>query len=232
MKKILIILLLVCAFPLMAGELFNARIYSEQDSEKLAYTHNNTVTIEGDSTIINHYYYTSDGQLYVLDKVVLFNGEPIFNSLKFYQINEYSSLERKGDKVILNYQRGKKKKQATRKYRNPLVFAPIQQDAIKKNMHKLLKGEAVTFYIFAAEVLRLVEMRVTLIESSSYDREDCYVLQMKPDNFLIDWLVDEVYYVVNKSTYLIEEMHGFSTLRQEIDGNWEYRDMDFYYSYE
>ena len=231
MKNILILILLLWSLPLIAEELFNARIYPEQDPEKLAYIHNNIVSQKGDSTIIDHHYYTPDGRPYVLDKVILLNGEPIFNSLKFYQINEYSSLERQGDKVLLTYKRDQHFKQVTRKYRKPLVFAPTQQDAIKDNMPKILNGESVTFYIFAAEVLRLVEMRVALIENSPYERKDCYVLQMKPDNFLIDWLVDEVYYVVDKETHLLTEMHGFSTLRQNVDGNWEYRDMDFYYTY-
>jgi hypothetical protein len=55
---------------------------------------------------------------------------------------------------------------------------------------------------------------------------------MRPKSVFIDWFVDEVYYVVEIKTGRLLEMHGFSTLRQKVDDKWEFRDMDFYYSYE
>ena len=228
-------IILFCLYAvtcLMAEEAFTARIYAESDPDNLAYTHNNSVYTSGDSTVIDHHYYTPDGKPYVLDKVILIKGQPVFNSLTFYQIGEYASFTKKGDEAELFYRRDGKEKTVSRKLRSPLVFAPTQQDAIIDNLDKLLSGESVVFNIFASEVLRLVKMKVTLLENSEYDREGCVVLIMRPQSMFIDWFVDEVYYVVEISSGRLLEMHGFSTLRLEIDGKWEFKDMDFYFNYD
>ncbi|MEA2076514.1 MAG: hypothetical protein U9O95_00670 [Candidatus Marinimicrobia bacterium] len=229
-KIILLIGLLVSTA--FSNDIFFAEIYAEGEPDRLVYTHTNTVEQKGDSTIIDHFYYTPDGKLYVLDKVILLNDEPIFNSLDFYQIKEYSSFTRNGEKAELFFERNGKKKNATRKLRHPLVFAPTQQNAIREHLNELLKGESARFNVFASEVLRLVEMKVQLVKNSKYDREGCIALIMRPRSIFIDWFVDEVFYVVEISTGRIMEMHGFSTLRRKINDKWEFRDMDFYYSYE
>ena len=225
-----LILLLTCSF-LFSEELFTANIYSKQNPNDIAYTHYNVQNFSGDSTIIDHYYYTPEGLKYVLDRVILVKDNPVYNSLKFFLIKEFSSLEKVGDEVILTYERNGNRRQVHRKFQEPLVFAPTQQDAISNNMDLLLDGEAVNFYIFASEVLRLVKMKVKIIENSPYEKQDCVVFQMKPNNIFLDWFVDEVFYVVNKENGRIIEMHGFSTLRQFDDGEWVFRDMDFYYNY-
>jgi hypothetical protein len=217
---------------ILAEDLFHANIYPDGEPDRLAYTHSNVITHSGDSTIIDHYYYTPDGKPYVLDKVILINDLPVFNSLKFYQIGEYSSFTRKGDQAELFYERDGKQKLVYRDMRDPIVFAPTQQNAIKENLPKLLKGESVIFNIFASEVLRLVQMKVQMLDHSQYDRDGCVVLIMRPKSIFIDWFVDEVYYVVEIKTGRLLEMHGFSTLRQKVDDKWEFRDMDFYYTYE
>ncbi len=233
-KKPIICLLFVCIYFTVAlsNDIFYAKIYPEDDPAKLAFTHNNNISTVGDSTIIDHFYYTPDGELYAKDKVVLINDKPVFNSLKFYKIEEYSSFKLNGDEAELCFEREGKRRYVTRKMKTPLVFAPIQQNAIKKYFSKLISGETVKFNIFASEVLHLVEMKVFMIENSKYEREGCVVFIMRPKNIFIDWFVDEVYYVVERSTGRLMEMHGFSTLRQKIDDKWEFKDMDFYYSYE
>ena len=232
MKKLysvsLLFLMITCAF---ANDIFYAEIFPEDQPGKLAYTHSNNVIEKGDSTIIEHYYFTPDGEKYVDDKVVLFKNKVVFNSVEFYQIKEYSSLKINGDKVELFLDKDGDKKFATRNLNRPLVFAPNQQLAIKQFLPELLSGKAVNFYIYASEVLRLVEMKIAIIENSPYERPDCVVLEMKPKSMFIDWFVDEVYYVVNKNNRRIMEMHGFSTLRQKVEDKWVFKDMDFYYSY-
>ena len=217
---------------LFAEDLFTAMIYPEDDPVNLAYTHSNKVEQIGDSTVIDHFYYTPDGKPYVHDKVILINDQPVFNSLEFYQIGEYSSFTKNGDHADLYYKRDGKEKFVSRDMRSPLIFAPTQQDAIKNNLNALLAGEPVIFNIFASEVLMLVKMKVEPLQDSKYDRKGCIVLIMRPKSKLIDWFVDEVYYVVEISTGRLLEMHGFSTLRQKVDDKWEFKDMDFYYTYE
>lgn len=231
MKSLIVVFACLLIVPLIAEDMFHAEIFAENDPGKLVYTHSNTISQKGDSSIIDHFYFTPDGEKYVRDRVILVKNEPIYNSVDFYQIGEYSSLSKKGDEVILKYERDGVKKEVSRKLHTPLVFAPIQQSAIRENLKNLLNGGSANFYIFASEVSRLVKMKVVLIENSQYERKNCVVLQMKPNNIFIDWFVDEVYYVVDKSSGRIMEMHGFSTLRQKINGEWEYQDMDFYYTY-
>ena len=103
---------------------------------------------------------------------------------------------------------------------------------LRSYLDTLKKGGTAEFYIFASDITRLLNMKVEMVDDSDYERPGCIVLQMKPKSKLIDWFVDEVFYVVNKTTGNIIEMHGFSTLRLKVDGEWKYRDMDFYYSYE
>ncbi len=215
-----------------SGDIFFAELYPDGEPNKLAYTHTNTIEQKGDSTFINHVYYTPDGELYVEDKVILVNNEPYYNSFQFYQIGEFSSLLRKGDEVELKHIKDGKEKVITRKLKLPLVFAPNQQFALREYLDDLQNGGSAYFYIFASEVTRLIKMKVVMIDDSNYERPGCIVLQMKPKSKLIDWFVDEVYYVVNKNNGRIMEMHGFSTLRYKVDNKWEFRDMDFYYSYE
>lgn len=227
----IIVLSLICLPIFAVQDIFFAKIYPEGHPGELAYTHSNTITDQGDSTIYDHYYHTPDGQLYAHDKVVLVNGKPVFNSLDFPQIEEYSSFTRNGDVAELSFERNGKLRTATRDMKTPLVFAPTQQNAIHDHLDTILKGGSVSFYIFASEVLRLVEMKVTMIDDSAYERDGCVVLIMRPRSIFIDWFVDEVYYVVELETGRIVEMHGFSTLRQKVDDKLEFKDMDFYYEY-
>lgn len=224
-------LLFLMITSVFANDIFYAEIFPEDQPDKLAYTHSNKVIQKGDSTIIEHYYFTPAGEKYVDDKVVLYKNKVVFNSVKFYQIKEYSSLKINGDKVELFLDKDGDKKFATRNLNRPLVFAPNQQLAIKQFLPELLSGQSVNFYIYASEVLRLVEMKVAITENSPYGQPGCVVLEMKPKSIFIDWFVDEVYYVVNKSNGRIMEMHGFSTLRQKVEDKWVFKDMDFYYSY-
>ena len=228
----LVLCLNLALLPLWGNDLFNARIYPDGEPDRLAYTHSNTVAEKGDSLILDHFYFTPDGELYVLDRVITVKDEPVFNSLTFYQIDEYSSFTRRGDQAELYYRKDGKEKTVYRDIRKSLVFAPTQQEAIRKHLPDLLKGKDVTFDIFASEVLRLVEMKVEVTTTSPYDRRGCIVLVMHPKSMFIDWFVDEVYYVVEISTGHILEMHGFSTLRQKVDDKWEFKDMDFYYTYD
>ena len=170
--------------------------------------------------------------MYVEDKVILVNNEPYYNSVNFIQMGVFSSLERKDDKVKLKLIENEKEKIVTRHLKLPLVFAPDQQMALRGYLDELLKGETVTFYIFATEVLRLVKMKVIIVDNSKYERDGCIVLEMKPKSRFIDWFVDEVYFVVDKNNGNILEMHGFSTLRLKVGDEWKFKDMDFYYSYE
>lgn len=215
-----------------AEDKFHALIYPDGEPDRLAYTHSNVITRSGDSTIIDHYYFTPDGKPYVLDKVILIKGVPVFNSLDFFQMGEYSSFTRQGDVAELHFERDGKQKTVFRDMRDPIVFAPTQQDAIKDNLDQLLKGESVIFNIFASEVLRLVQMKVQMVNDTQYERAGCVVLVMRPKSVFIDWFVDEVYYVVEIASGRLLEMHGFSTLRQKVEDKWEFKDMDFYYSYE
>jgi len=233
-KKPIIYLLIVCVYftSALSNDIFHANIYPEDDPGTLAFTHNNKISTQGDSTVIDHFYYTPDGELYAKDKVILISDKPVFNSLKFYKIEEYSSFTLNGDKADLCFEREGKRRYVTRKMETPLVFAPTQQNAIKKYFSNLINGETIKFHIFASEVLRLVEMKVYMIENSKYEREGCVVFIMRPKNIFIDWFVDEVFYVVERSTGRLMEMHGFSTLRQKINNKWEFKDMDFYYTYE
>ncbi|RKY53368.1 MAG: hypothetical protein DRP93_06655 [Candidatus Neomarinimicrobiota bacterium] len=164
--------------------------------------------------------------------MILVNNEPFYNSFQFYQIGEFSSLERKGEKVELKHIKNGKEKIITRDLKSPLVFAPNQQMVIRSYLDTLQKGGSVEFYIFASDITRLLKMKVVMIDDSDYERPGCIVLQMKPKSKLIDWFVDEVFYVVNKMTGNIIEMHGFSTLKLKVDDKWKYSNMDFYFSYE
>ena len=230
--KIILILLTFVFSAAYSNDIFHAKIYPEGDENIPVYTHMNTIEQKGDSTFIDHFYYTTDGELYVEDKVILVNNEPFYNSVEFFQIGMFSSLERKGDKVELKLIDNGKEKNVTRRLKLPLVFAPNQQMALRAYLDKFKKGESVTFHIFATEVLRIVKMKVFMIKDSEYEREGCIVLQMNPKSKFIDWFVDEVFFVVDEKSGHIMEMHGFSTLRQKINDEWEFRDMDFYYSYE
>ncbi len=215
-----------------ADDIFHAKIFPEATPEKLAYTHTNTVEHTNDSTILSHFYYTPDNELYVKDIVILYKNSPIFNSLEFYKTQDYYSCEIVGENANIYYKGKNKSKHVTRDAQFPLVFAPTQQEAVRDHLDDLKAGKSVHFYIFATEVLRLVDMKVELIEESKYEKPGCLVLIMRPKSIFIDWFVDEVYYVIDKSNGRIMEMHGFSTLKLKVDDKWEFRDMDFYYSYE
>ena len=216
----------------LAGDIFYAKLYPEGEPDNLVYIHTNKITEIGDTTIFDHYYHTPEGQLHAHDQVVLVKGEPVSNFLNFDIIEEHSSFVRQGDMAELSFEYKGKKKTHLRDLKTPLIFAPSQQYALRGYLEQLLKGETAIFYIFAPETVRLVKMKVQVLEGSQYQKPGCVVLQMKPNNFFIDWLVDEVYYVINIETGRIMEQHGFSTIRVKEGDKWEFKDLDFYYSYE
>jgi hypothetical protein len=230
--KLIFLLVLIGVNGLFANDIFHAIIYAEGERDHITYTHSNIIEYKSDTTFIDHFYYTPDGKLYVKDKVILVNNEPYYNSVDFVQIGVLSSLERKDDKVELKLIENGNEKIVSRHLKLPLVFAPNQQMALRGYLDEILQGETVSFYIFATEVLRLVKMKVMLVDNSKYERDGCIVIEMKPKSKFIDWFVDEVYFVVDKKNGNIMEMHGFSTLRLKVGNEWEFKDMDFYYSYE
>jgi len=214
-----------------SNDIFQANIYPDGAPDQLAYTHTNTVEYAKDSTILTHFYYTPDKKLYVKDIVILYKEKPIFNSLEFYGTQEYYSCEIVGENANMYYKSANKSKRVTRDVKNPLVFAPTQQEAVRSYLKDLKAGKSAHFYIFATEVLRLVDMEVELIKDSKYEKPGCIVLIMHPKSIFIDWFVDEVFYVIDKTNGRIMEMHGFSTLKLKVENKWEFKDMDFYYSY-
>jgi hypothetical protein len=230
--KIILILLTLVFSVAYSNDIFHAKIYPDGAPKQLAYTHTNTVEHSNDSTVLTHFYYTPDNKLYVKDIVILYKDNPIYNSLEFYQTKDYYSCEIVGENANMYYKGANKSKRVTRDVKDPLVFAPTQQEGVRNYLDDLKAGKSAHFYIFATEVLRLVDMEVEIIENSKYERPDCIVLIMHPKSMFIDWFVDEVFYVIDKSNGRIIEMHGFSTLKLKVDNKWEFRDMDFYYSYE
>ena len=231
-SKVIFIICMVVFSTAYSNDIFHANIYPEGSPDQLAYTHTNTVEHLNDSTILTHFYYTPDKKLYAKDIVILFKNYPIFNSLEFYQSKDYYSCEIVGENANMYYKGANKSKRVTRDVKDPLVFAPTQQEAVRTYLHDLEAGKSVHFYIFATEVLRLVDMEVEIIKDSKYERPGCIVLIMHPKSIFIDWFVDEVYYVVDKSNGRIIEMHGFSTLKLKVEDKWVFKDMDFYFSYE
>lgn len=231
MKNLVLIFTCLLIYPLFADDIFHAKIYSAQDPEQLIYTHKNTILHNADSTIIDHFYFTPEGEEYARDRVILVKNEPVYNSLSFHQIGEYSTFFKNGDKAILTHEKEGKKKEANKKIPSPLVLSPTQQMAIHENLDNFLKGEAVNFHLFAPEILGFIKMKIFSIKNSEYEREDSMVLQVKANNAFINMFLGNIYYVVNKYDGRIMEAHGFSTLRLKVNGEWESPDMDIYYTY-
>ncbi len=213
-------------------ELFRGEAFiegAERSEPRLIQT--NTVETKNDSLILTHYFHYPNGFLYAMDRVVLVNNKPMKNRLDFFEIDESSIMECKGDKVQLTYRHHDNVKTTLREPQEPLICAPLQQRMIEEYYDELLRGDEIHFYIFASEILRLVDMKVKRVEDSEYGRPGVMVLEMRPKSVLIKWLVGKTYYLVDLKTRRLLELHGFSTMRQRVDEKWEYVNMDFYYSY-
>lgn len=231
--KIYLLTIILSTALIYANDIFYADIYVEGSNKtKLAFTHKNEVKHIADKTILTHFYYTPNGSLHVKEEVVLLKGQPFSNTLESYGVNEYAKMEFRDSKVDISFRHDDMKKSVTRRVKTPLVFGPSQQNMLNEHFDEILNGEAINVYALASEFLKMVKLKVQRIKGSQYEQPGTMVLEMRPRSTVINWFVGKTYYVVDIQSGRVLEMHGFSTLRQKIDGKWEYVNMDFYYTYE
>lgn len=57
------------------------------------------------------------------------------------------------------------------------------------------------------------------------------VVKMETKNPILSWFVGKSYYVIDLENRRIVEIHGSSILKRQVNGKWDYVDVDMYFTY-
>ncbi|MBW6458789.1 MAG: hypothetical protein K0B52_06485 [FCB group bacterium] len=232
-------LILNCVFVLLftaalqAQEMPEAEVYLQgSNKEILLFTFKQSEEHSGNERIWTQYYYQPDGTLFATDQLIL-DAKENWHTHKtaFPLLNEHSVMERKGNKVDFLFARDGKERTRTRNVETPIVFGPTQQRFLYQIKDRLLKGEVISLYTPAPEFTRLIEFRVQRIYDSPYERPGAVVAEMSTQNPIISWFLGKSHYVADIETGRILEIHGASILKREVNGKWEYVNVEMYYTY-
>ncbi|MDZ7821092.1 MAG: hypothetical protein U5N26_04335 [Candidatus Marinimicrobia bacterium] len=227
------VLLMVSLMLLNAQERFEAEVYwqgSDRGSPVFIYKNDADTTEAG--IMLGQYYYEPNGTLFASEELFL-NAENEWEKhvIDFLVLEERSELFRKGDKVDLVFTKKEKRKERTRDLEIPLLFGPLQQSFIRENLDLLRSGEPVYFYVPAAEFSRLIQFKIERTDNTPYRGEDTFVIVMNTRSIILSWFLGDSYFVIDKDDGTIREIHGSSVLKQEVNGKWEYIDVDIYFEY-
>lgn len=227
------LIFLLILSPLAAQDLFEADIYlMGTNKEVKLFTHKNSEETKDGKLVWTQYYYQPDGTLFAQDRLILDTaGRWETHKTSFPPLNEYSVMERKSDEVSFVFSRNGKEKNKDRKIEYPVVFGPTQQRFLSENFEKITSGELLTIFTPAPEFLRLIEFKIQRIENSEYELPGTMVVQMETQNPILSWFLGKSFYVVDLVSGRIAEIHGASILKRQVDGKWEYVDVDMYFSY-
>jgi hypothetical protein len=227
------LILLLFLIPLMAQDLFEANIYlMGSNKEVKLFTHKNSEEKSGDELVWTQYYYQPDGTLFATDQLILDSNENWHtHKTSFPVINEHSVMVRQDDKVSFEFTRDGKTKNKSRKMEEPIVFGPTQQRFLYERFDKIKSGEVISIYTPAPEFLRIIEFKIRRIDDSEYERPGTMVVEMGTQNPILSWFLGKSYYVIDLDSGRIAEIHGASILKREVNGKWEYADVDMYFTY-
>lgn len=218
---------------LPAQDLFEAEIYLlGSNKEVLLFTHKNSEEEINGKLVWTQYYYQPDGTLFARDQLILDKNERWeTHKTAIPPLKEHSVMERSGDKLNFMFSRDGKEKTRTRNIDDPIVFGATQQRFLYKNFERIKNGEKLIIYTPAPEFLRLIEFNIRRIEDSEYEKPGMMVVEMETQNPILSLFLGESYYVIDLGNERIVEIHGASILKRQVDGKWDYVDVDMYFSY-
>ena len=227
------IFILLFAASLSAKGLPEANVYLQgSNRDVLLFVFKQSEEVSGNEIIRTQYYYQPDGTLFATDQLILDTKENWHtHKTSFPLLNEYSVMERKGDKVEFLFSSDGKTRTRTRNMESPIVFGPTQQQFLYQQKEQLLKGETIRLYTPAPEFTRLIEFRAQRMLDSPYERPGVLVAEMSTQNPIISWFLGKSFYVADIESGRILEIHGASILKREVNGKWEYVNVEMYYNY-
>jgi len=221
-------ILFVPFFLLCGEERFESEIYwkgSDQKDPVFIYK-NAADTVDG-RRVLGHYYYKPDGPLFASEELFLGeDGQWQKHVIDFPVLEERSVMLNKGDEVELRFHKEGNTKSRTRELQEPLLFGPVQQEFVRKNLQALKSGEKIYFYLPAAEFGLLVQFKMEKTDDTPYGSPGAFVVMMSTKSFILSWFLGDSYFVLDKEDATILEIHGSSVLKQQVDGKWEYIDVD------
>lgn len=232
-------LCIICAFTLpvavnltSAEELFEADIYlAGTDRQALLFRKRNSITVDGDTTVLRHTYTGADGRQVTVEEVTLKNGEFDRYHVDFAYSECSCLLSREGSRIAFSFTRGDVDRRGEGDYVSDLVMGPTLTDFVHSKWSVLLKGETAYFHLPAMTLQRIARFQIRKIEDSPHTRDEVMVVKMDIANIFLRLLVDPVELVYELGTKRLLEIHGESLLEYEVNGRMENPVVDIYYRY-
>lgn len=231
MKILLISIILVLCCFLGSEELFSAKVY-HQESGELLYLHYNKIEIKDSLTFKTHYYLHPDSTKAVFDQVILKNQIPWKYKSEFYDLDEYSLLVRKNNKLHIDYRKGNEQKSKDFEFDDKLLSGPLFNDFVIDNWQALLTGKTRKFRLPAPDMLTTGGFYLKLEKDSPYQKADTVVLKMGISSIFLRLWIKPSYFVYEMSSKRLLEIHGLTILPNKVDGDWSRTtNADIYYEY-
>jgi hypothetical protein len=220
------------AGSLAAEELFTGDIYlAGTNRGVLIFRQKNSVTRNGDITLLKHTYTHPDGRVATVEEVTLVRGVFEKYNVDFAKSTCGCTLERDGDRIRFGFTRGDVSKKGEDKYVSTLVMGPTLSGFVRSRWDRIARGETVFFHFPAMTLQRIVRFQLTRHDTSPYARDGVMVVKMDIANLFLRLLVDPVDMVYDARTKRVVEIHGKSLLEREVNGRIENPIVDIYYRY-
>jgi hypothetical protein len=232
LKRSLILLLCLFLVPKIAAlePLFEANVFL-QDTGKLIFSQSNEIISYPDSTVLAHKYFTPEGELAALDEVVLVDQQFKRAFTKFYQVEEAGEVIRKGDKMLMRFQKDNESKQKLLDFPDELIVGPLFNSFVQKNWRTLLDGTNLHFKLPAPEVMQVATFTFRKV-NSDYASQRQVAFKLSPTNLILKLFISASYFVYDLDTRRLAKIHGNSILKTEINGSFTTTtNVDIYYRY-
>lgn len=238
-SQVVSFLCIMCALTLpgavnhtSAEELFESDIYlAGTNQQVLLFRQRNSITIDGDTTILGHTYTSVEGKQVAVEEVTLKHGEFQRYHIDFAYSDCSCVLSREGSKLAFSFTRGDADRRGEDDYVSDLVMGPTLTDFVHRKWDVLLRGETVYFHLPAMTLQRIARFQIRTEEDSPYVREGVIVVKMDIANIFLRLLVDPVELVYELRTKRLLEIHGESLLQYKVNGRMEHPVVDIYYRY-
>lgn len=231
-RKLKFIIIVLIINSVYADPVFQAKVYRQGSNKTEFLFHHFNEVIEKDSlTILRHHYVLPDSTPAVLDEMTLKNGEFYATQSQLYEKGTAAYLLRNGKKLNITFESKDETKEKETDFPESLIAGPVFDRYVQDNWETLISEESVNFHLPAPEFLRTAKFKMSQVENSDYNREGVLVFKMEAASFFLRFFVDASYFVYDKETKLLREIHGLTILPTKQDGKFENTYVNMYYTY-
>lgn len=180
---------------------------------------------------ISSTFLTPDGRVATHEAGVVKGGELMKYTLEKPLEGVSGQLLVKGKRALFSYQDGKKRDHDSEAFKPSLVAGATLIPYLGERWDQVLAGKKVKVRFAVMDRTETVGFEYEKVKELTYDGKPAVLIKMEPTSFIIDALVDTIYFVFDKKTARVLEFRGQTLPKRKVDGKWRKFDARIVYHY-